>query len=255
MCLIIFAYDCHPRYKLVMAANRDEFYRRADQPAAFWSDHPTILAGRDLEHGGTWMGITTAGRFAALTNYRDPASISPNAPSRGHLVQNFLAGTADPMAYIKDLPDQGAAYNGFNLLAGDQDSLYYFSNREKLIRRIEPGVHGISNSLLDVPWPKLTRCVDTLFGHLCQDEIDVEALFTMMADRFQPPDEDLPKTGVSLAFEQMLAPAFVLSSEYGTKSTSVLLIGHDKQVSFTERSFKPATMEPWNEVHFEFKMD
>lgn len=162
MCLILFAYDYHPRYKLVVTANRDEFYQRPALPAAFWEDNPEILAGRDLQEGGTWMGVTTKGRFAALTNYREPSSFKKVAPSRGRLVQNYLSTNLTPAAYLETLNDGGTAYNGFNLLLGDHNSLYYYSNREKLVREVEPGIHALSNSLLDVPWPKTTKGVNEL---------------------------------------------------------------------------------------------
>lgn len=237
MCLIIFAYDCHPRYKLVVAANRDEFYQRPTQPAAFWPEHEGLLAGRDLKAGGTWMGVTTRGRFATLTNYRDPASFNPSARSRGHLVYNYLAGNSEPLEYIESIISQADLFNGFNLLLGDQDSLYCYSNRDHLMRKVERGIHGLSNSLLDDPWPKVVKGKNTLARIMTNEEIDPESLFTMMADREQPTDEMLPQTGVSLEMERMLAPAFVLSPKYGTRTTTVLLVEHDGRVRFWERSF------------------
>ena len=248
MCLILFAYDCHPRYKLVAAANRDEFYQRPALPASFWPDHPAILAGKDLKEGGTWTGITTSGRWAALTNYRDPASFRPEAPSRGHLVHSYLSGHLAPPAYIESLGHGGAEYNGFNLLLGTRTALYYYSNRERLFREVEKGVHGLSNSLLDVPWPKVTKGTNALADGLQHQDVSVEYLFTMMADREQPADRELPETGVGLQKERMLAPAFVLSPDYGT----IILIDRTYRVQFRERSFKPASTTPDNEVYYEF---
>ncbi len=255
MCLIIFAYDCHAQYKLVVAANRDEFYKRPDLPAAFWPDNSKILAGKDLQQGGTWMGITTAGRFAALTNYRNPSSYNPQLPSRGYLVQNYLTGSLDPQSYIESLGDVGAKYNGFNLLVGNYDSLYYYSNQEKLIRKVEKGIHGLSNSLLDVPWPKVTKGMETLADCLHYKDVEVENLFELMADREQPADQDLPQTGVSLEMERMLAPAYVMSQDYGTKSTTVLLVDRNNRVQFWERRFTPTQSEPHNEVYFEYLLE
>lgn len=254
MCLIIFAVNAHPQYKLVLAANRDEFYSRPDQPAAFWQDNPEVLGGKDLQQGGTWMGVTTTGRFAALTNYRNPAAYNPESPSRGYLVQNYLTSTIDPQSYIEDLDNGGAGYNGFNLLAGSRGNLYYYSNREMLLRKVENGIHGLSNSLLDVPWPKVTRGVKLMTDCLQHNQVEAEQLFAMMADRVQPPDEDLPHTGVSLEMERMLAPLFVTSPDYGTKATTVLLIDQNNQVQFWERTFKTGQSAPANETYYNFQV-
>ncbi|MDD3853929.1 MAG: NRDE family protein [Syntrophomonadaceae bacterium] len=251
MCLILFAYDCHPRYKLVVAANRDEFYQRPTLPADYWIDNKEIMAGRDLQEGGTWMGVTTDGRFAALTNYRDPSSFKKAAPSRGHLVQNYLSSNRTPAAYLETLSDGGAAYNGFNLLLGTRESLYYYSNREKLVREISHGVHGLSNSLLNVPWPKVTKGINELSKALQQEEVEVEQLFAIMTDRELPPDQDLPETGVGLEMERVLAPAFVMSPEYGTRLTTVILIDRNNKIQFWERSFINRQPDSWNEVYYE----
>jgi uncharacterized protein with NRDE domain len=234
------------------AANRDEFYMR---PTGRLPSGLTILppGGQDLEQGGTWMGNNTSGRLAALTNYRNPSAYKKQAPSRGHLVQNYLTGNLDPVSYINNLGNGGTEYNGFNLLAGSCESLYYYSNREGLLRRVEKGIHGLSNSLLDVPWPKVTKGLKSMAACLRSSEIEAEPLFALMADREQPADQDLPSTGVSLELERMLAPAFVLSPDYGTKSTTVLLVDRNKTVRFWERTFKPAQPVSWDEVFFEFK--
>ena len=250
MCMILFAYDCHPRYQLVLAANRDEYYNRPALPAAFWQDNPAILAGKDLLQGGTWMGITNTGRLAGLTNYRDPASYNPQAPSRGQLVQNYLTSGVAPEIYIENIANGGAAYNGFNLLLGSYDSLYYYSNREMMIRKVEKGIHGLSNSLLDVPWPKVTKGIKSLTACLQNEDIHAEDLFAIMADKEQPDDQDLPHTGVSLEMERMLAPAFVVSEKYGTRLTSVILVDRNHRVQFWERSFTNG--QPDNEVYYAF---
>lgn len=254
MCLILFAYDCHPRYQLVVAANRDEFYERTALPASFWPDNLDILAGKDLKQGGTWMGVTTTGRFAGLTNYRDPSTYNTDAPSRGYLVQDYLTGQLHPESYIANLPDQGAAYNGFNLLMGTPDSLYCFSNREKQLRKVEKGVHGLSNSLLDVPWPKVSKGIKSLADCLQQVDIEAESLFRIMADQEQPLDQDLPQTGVSLEAERMLAPAFVVSPKYGTKTSTVILIERNHRIRFWERSFIPGQVDKFSEVYYEFEV-
>jgi len=254
MCTVLFACNYHPKYKLVVAANRDEYYDRPALAAGFWLDYPDILAGKDLREGGTWMGITTAGRFAVLTNFRDPATYKPNRLSRGHLVQNYLCGHLDPESYIEQLEKDGADYNGFNLLFGTCDSLYYYSNREKRLRKIDSGIHGLSNSLLDVPWPKVTKGKKVLAEGLQNEDITAEFLFAMMADREQPEDSDLPRTGVSLEWERILAPVFVMSPKYGTRTTTLLLVDRDNNVRFWERTFRPATADMLNEVYYEFKI-
>lgn len=253
MCMILFACDCHPLYKLVVAGNRDEFYKRPALPAAFWPDNPAILAGKDLQEGGTWMGITATGRWGALTNYRDPSSYKPQAPSRGYLVQNYLSSDLDPASYMENIADGGADYNGFNLLAGIYESLYYYSNREKLIRKVAPGVHGLSNSLLDVAWPKVSKGKKSLADCLQQEDVQVEQLFAIMADRELPADQDLPRTGVSLEMERMLAPAYVVSQNYGTRTTTVILVDRNHKVRFWERSITAAQTNPYNEVYYEFQ--
>ncbi|MGI6429313.1 MAG: NRDE family protein [Syntrophomonadaceae bacterium] len=254
MCLILFAYESHPKYKLVVAANRDEFYSRPTSPADFWQDNPEILAGRDLREGGTWMGITTNGRFAALTNYRDPSRNKKTAPSRGHLVQRFLDSTMTPSAYIDQIPDAGKEYNGFNLLIGEHDSLYYYSNREQILRPVSPGIHGLSNALLNDPWPKVIKGKQALEMALHHDEVKPEQLFAILVDQEPVEDQELPDTGVGLEMERGLAPAFVTMSGYGTKTSTVILIDHSDQVRFWERSFTEERPDVWTEVYYELSL-
>ncbi len=237
MCLILFSYECHPRYRLVLAANRDEFYDRATAPLAFWSDAPRILAGRDLKAEGAWMGVDRFGRFAALTNFRDPASLKPNAPSRGDLVSDFLRGSVPPRTYLEALQAMGDRYNGFNLLVGDGDCLYYFSNRTGEIRKLIPGIYGLSNRFLDTPWPKVETGKQEFERMLSQDRIETESLFRLLADRTRPPDDQLPNTGVGVELERMLSYRFITGEHYGTRSSSVLLMGRDHRVRFSERTF------------------
>ncbi len=255
MCTVLWASDCHTQYKLVVAANRDEFYKRPTLQAAFWPDNPKLLAGKDMQHGGTWMGITTTGRFATLTNYRDPSNHNPRALSRGHLVQKYLEGNLEPEDYLDNLIDMKDEFNGFNLLAGTLDDLYYFSNLEKLVRKVARGCHGLSNSLLDVPWPKVSRGIEALSACLQKRTIDPEDLFELMSDRHQPPDHELPETGVSLELERLLAPVYVEMKDYGTRSTTVILVDRSNYVQFWERSFVPWQSATWTEVHYEFKIN
>ncbi|OHE32562.1 MAG: hypothetical protein A3J94_13000, partial [Syntrophus sp. RIFOXYC2_FULL_54_9] len=214
MCLLLFAWRVRDDYPLVLAANRDEFYARPSAPADFWDDEPEILAGRDLQEGGTWLGITRSGRIAALTNYRDPTSFKANAPSRGGLVSGYLRGGADPESYLAGLVPDAGSYNGFNLLAGDRSGLFYFSNRGSQ-QKLEPGIYGISNSLLDVPWPKVVQGKKKLAEMLAgKARPTPERLFRLLSDRTRPSDDQLPDTGVGLEWERVLSSLFIQSPTY-----------------------------------------
>lgn len=238
MCLILVAWQVHPDYPLVVAANRDEFFARPTAAAGFWPDAPQILAGRDLEAGGTWMGITRSGRFAALTNYRDPAQNRPGAPSRGRLAANFLSGSESPGAYCERIAPAGQQCNGFNLLAGDGTSLWWSSNMSGEARALEPGVYGVSNHLLDTPWPKVGAGKTALAGAI--DRLpDDEALFALLQDDGIHPDAHLPHTGVPLDWERLLSSAFVKSPGYGTRSSTVLSTDRDGWTVFDEQTWLP----------------
>lgn len=237
MCTVLLAYRAHPRYRLILAANRDEFYERPTAPAGFWDDARAVFAGRDLRHGGTWLGVTAAGRLAALTNYRDPAENVSHRLSRGHLVSEYLAGEGSTERYLESLRVKRAAYNGYNLLFGDMEQLYCYSNRTDETAIIEPGVHGLSNHLLDTPWPKVARGREALARLLAAEEIREEELFAIVGDRSRASDEELPETGVGLEWERVLSAIFITSERYGTRSSSILLVGEDLQATFVERSF------------------
>ncbi len=240
MCLILVAWQAHPDFPLVVAANRDEFYARRTASADFWPEAPDLLAGRDLEAGGTWLGITRSGRFAALTNYRDPATHKPQAPSRGKLVADFLAGDATIDTYLDAL--EATAYNGFNLLLGDRRKLVAFSNVSLQRHELAPGVYGLSNALLDTPWPKVGAGKTALNAAL-QSLPDEAALFKLLRDDTRHPDASLPATGVSLSWERLLSAAFIRSPEYGTRCSTVIKVGIDRDgnhaTSFDEQSWLP----------------
>lgn len=237
MCLILFAYKKHPTYKLIVAANRDEFYQRPTAPAHFWEDATQILAGRDLEKMGTWMGVTKEGRFSALTNYRNPGEIVEGMKSRGELVSGALQFRGSLRTYMEALTTQDSLYPGYNLLSGDQNELYYYSNRGKNLTVISPGIYGVSNHLLDSDWPKVKRGKKALEKMIMtKEEIVVEELFSLLTNSEQAPDEYLPKTGVSLEMERMLSPLFIKSNGYGTRSSTVLLMSDD-EIKYMERSF------------------
>jgi uncharacterized protein with NRDE domain len=243
MCLVLFAHRAHPAYRLVVAANRDEWFGRPTAPAAFWADAPDLLAGRDLEANGTWMGITRSGRFAALTNFRDPAANRAGAPSRGALVRDFLAGDTSAADYLRGLAPNADVYNPFSLLVGDVSSLLYFSNRRREIVPLEPGIYGLSNELLDVPWPKVREGKARLAARLNGGGLEPDSLLEMLADSRPAPDDDLPRTGVSLEWERSLSALRIRTPDYGTRSSTVLLVSVDGGVTFVERSFDASGIE------------
>lgn len=237
MCLIVFAYGMHADCPLLIAANRDEFYRRASAALEFWKDEPAVLAGRDLEQGGTWLGISTRGRIAALTNVREPARHRADAPSRGHLVSGFLRSDASPGAYLDDLSMRASRYNGFNLIVGSPEGLWWYSNRGEEPFALEPGVYGISNALLDTSWPKVRRAKQELRNVLAQPQtVWRQRLFTLLGDCVEAPRSELPHTGVSEERERMLSPIFIRSADYGTRSSTVVEFGPQGRVSVVERT-------------------
>jgi uncharacterized protein with NRDE domain len=240
MCLLIFAFKAHPFYKLILAANRDEFYERPTAPAEFWDDTPHLLAGKDLKAGGTWLGITRNGKIAAITNYRDPSSIKESAPSRGRIVSNYLLGSESPDDYLTKLLKFAGRYNGFNLVLGDHKQLYWYSNRCEEFRRLSAGIYGLSKHLLDTPWPKINLSKETLANLISKGKKpSPEALFRLLKDRTVPDDSRLPSTGVGIEWERVLSPVFIQSSNYGTRSSTLLLIDRHDHVSFYERTFSP----------------
>ena len=239
MCLILFAYDINPQYRLILAANRDEFYERPSLPLAAWDGRPEILAGRDLRGGGTWLGITRSGRLAAVTNYRDPRSILTQATSRGFLVRDFLAGSEPAERYLSRIAAEADRYNGFNLIVGDPCGLWYLSNHSTGVRRIEPGIYGLSNHLLDTEWPKVTKGRTALQRLLKEGKADrIEPMMTLLSDRTAAPDDALPDTGVGLSWERLLSPIFITGHTYGTRSSSIIKVSRGGEVTFVERSFR-----------------
>jgi len=233
MCLIVLAWQARPDLPLVVAANRDEWRDRPAEPAHWWPDHPDLLAGRDLQAGGTWMGITRSGRFAAVTNFRDPAERRSTAKSRGHLVSEFLLGGDSPARFLSEVLARARDYNGFNLILGDGASLYYYGSREGEARPIEPGVHGLSNHLLDEPWPKVVRGRMRMREALAQDD-PAPALLALLSDEERVPDESLPHTGVGAEWERRLSSALITGPDYGTRASSVLSVAASGEVTMEE---------------------
>lgn len=239
MCIIYFAFDVHPEHPLVLLANRDEFYDRPTAAAAYWNDHPEIFAGRDLLAGGTWLGVTRGGRIAAVTNYREPGA-SPGSRSRGDLVAEFLKETSSPAKYLAEVRDRASDYAGFNLLVGeftsDRHEMFYFSNRGDGIRQLTPGVYGLSNHLLDTPWPKVTRGVER-FRRVLETSIENEALFDLLADTMLAEDAELPDTGIGYEKEKALSAVFIRTPNYGTRCSSVVTFSKTSGPKLEERVF------------------
>jgi uncharacterized protein with NRDE domain len=240
MCLIAFAWRAHPRYELVLAANRDEFHQRPAAAAQFWPEAPQLLAGRDLSQGGTWCGITRAGRVAAVTNYRDPSRAEPGKRSRGHLVRDYLLGSRSAETAAEAIEKEKDGYSEFNLLLGDTTGLWYVGSRALGPQRVEPGVHGISNGAFDLAWPKVRHARAGLASLLEQPELEAEALFEVLGSRRFAPDSELPDTGVGLQLERFLSAPFIVSPDYGTRASTVLLVSREGAVRFIERRFDPA---------------
>jgi uncharacterized protein with NRDE domain len=253
MCLILFSYRTHPSFKLILAANRDEFYARPSEPPAFWKEAPNLLSGRDLVAGGAWLGITRSGRLAAITNYRNPASVMKNAPSRGKLVRDYLMGEEPPLEYLLQVQREAEKYNGFNLLIGDTEALFWYSNRSGSPLEISPGIYGISNRLLDTDWPKVVRGKELLVPIFSESNPSPEELFRVLRDETAAPDGMLPSTGVTLELERMLSPIFIRSPAYGTRSSTLLFIGNDDHVVFLDRTFN-SDPDHAEERRFEFPL-
>ncbi len=240
MCLAVLALHALPGIPVLIAANRDEFHARPTHPAAQWADAPGLYAGRDGLAGGTWMGVTAQGRFALVTNFREPGRYLAPAPSRGALVEDYLRGNDSPQAYLARTHESDQAYNGFNLIVGDTRQAWYLSNRDGPPRPLAPGIYALSNHLLDTPWPKLAR-TKTAFTEVLgrTPQPDLPALFDALADRQTATDEDMPATGLPPDRERLLSSPFIVSPDYGTRSSSVLVLREGGAGQLDERRFAP----------------
>lgn len=235
MCLILFAYQKHPEFPLILIANRDEYYARPTRDAHWWDD-AEIFAGRDLEAGGTWLGVNRQGHVAAVTNVREPGGMRAGKKSRGDLTRDYLAAAGQPEDYLQQLVRHDQDFAGFNLLLGNPAGLWFYSNRDHGIRPVEPGVYGISNGSFDEPWPKLSTGKDELKS-LISGDIDTIELMEILTDHQIAQDHELPSTGVPLDFERLLSSRFIRSPEYGTRACSVVTIDVNNRVSFEEQNY------------------
>jgi uncharacterized protein with NRDE domain len=266
MCLMVFAWRSHPDYPLILAANRDEFYLRRTRPAAWWGHAVSVLAGHDEEAGGTWLGITRRGRFAALTNVRAPSERNPHAPSRGTLVLSALQTPDSSATWLESNAARMSAYNGFNLLLGDvgpvgnidgaaEPRLDYFTNRGGVpARSLAPGVYGLSNAALDTPWPKVTRAV-TRFACSIASRVDLELLMRLLENRELARDIELPSTGVPYEWERALSSIQIRANGYGTRASTVITVRNDGLTTFFERTYDTTDPQRFSDRHFEFTID
>ncbi|HRK55902.1 MAG TPA: NRDE family protein [Burkholderiaceae bacterium] len=262
MCLVLIAWQSHPDYPLIVAANRDEFYARKTRAASWWGQSVSMLSGRDEEAGGTWLGFNRQGRFCALTHVRLPTERNAYAPSRGGIVVSALQSADPAVQFSRQLGERAKHFNGFNLLTADvglqggrRASLVYTSNRlAPMPRVLMPGIYGLSNAFLDTPWPKVTSSV-ARFSLQVAGGVDPAAFFRLLADRHTVADGQLPSTGVSLAWERALSAVQVRALGYGTRSSTVLTVRNDGLVSFIERSFDAEQPDRYADRHYEFVLD
>ena len=256
MCLIVFAYHKHPHYPLILAANRDEFYDRPTAALDYWQDYPAVLAGRDLTAGGTWLGVNRNGRLAAITNYRQPNRFLTEAPSRGALVSDFLTQDISLTDYLQQLQARAALYNGYNLLLFDrqQDRLAYYSNQIAEPRLLAPGIYSLSNHLLDTAWPKVARSKQQLDALLNSTQsLTGEHLLKLLTDQWQPPERALPSTGISVERERHLAPIFIAGGDYGTRSSTAVLLDQQDRWQMLEQTHPDPIIDKTGLQTFSFR--
>ncbi len=252
--MLLISYKSHPGYNLIVAANRDEFYNRPAVPANYWDENKNILAGRDLLAGGTWLGVTKKGRFAAVTNYRDMSKTEPLATTRGNLTREFLSSGISPELYGDKIVREAADYSGYNLIFGDGRELFYFSNRSGKLVKLTPGIYGLSNHLLDTPWPKVRKSKTSFKKILSNKNISEEELFKLLSDTSLPPDESLPDTGLSLEIERAVSPIFVKTPLYGTRSSTVIFWNKRDEIKFIEKSLDVSSNK-WIASEYDFKIE
>jgi len=255
MCLIVFGYKAHKNYPLILAGNRDEFYDRPAKSAHFWNTEPPLLAGRDLKAGGTWLGISRKGVLGAITNYRDLTRPAKGEKSRGAIIPEFLKHEFDLKNVLQPFIDHGELYNGFNLIAGDTESLFYLSNITNHIERLNPGCYGISNAFLNTPWPKVNTAKKKFNSIISSDKIDEEAVFNLLQNRKTYPEPLLPETGLTPEMEKAVSSIFIETEDYGTRCSTLLMIDNMGEVTFIERTYPNGKRDSEIEKRFEFEIE
>ena len=251
MCLILLAYKAHRAYPLILAANRDEYYQRPTLSAHWWQEIPTLLAGKDLLRGGTWLGLTKTGRFAAVTNVRDGGAHQSSPMSRGQLPLEYLAGDHGDEVFVERLTRTSSEYNGYNLLFGGIDRLSYFTNHQAQWTVLEPGIHGLSNAGLNTPWPKVENGKQILREQIDRPSPSTDKIFAYLASTEQAPDHLLPDTGVGLQLERKLSAACIAGTDYGTRSSCLLLVDRNNRATFLEKERAPGR-SPLQKYVFQF---
>jgi len=254
MCLIVFSYKNHSKYPFIFAGNRDEFYSRPTRTAHFWDTKPQILAGKDLKAGGTWLGISKTGEFAALTNYRDLNHPRNREKSRGELIPYILTTSEPEKQAVKNIISNGDQYDGFNMIAGNTDKLFYLSNIRESYEPIKPGVYGLSNAFLDTPWPKTEQSKKDFSNAILGNNPDEEAIFRFLKNPKTYPSDQLPNTGLTPEMEKAISPVFIETDKYGTRCSTLLMIDNNGQVTFIERTFPVDEQNSETEKRFQFKI-
>ena len=249
MCILFIAIEQHPDYPLIIAANRDEFFARPTAASRFWSKHPALLAGQDLQAGGSWMAVNKNGRLAALTNVRDPQRFEPQAQSRGELVTAFTLGEQTNEQYLAHLQQSRQDYNGYNLLFGQWHDLSVYNNHSDNSEKLQQGVYGLSNASLNSPWPKINKGMVNLQQY-CHNkaQIEPERLFELLQDESKAEDHLLPHTGIPLEWERQLSSIFIRGETYGTRSSTVFLVDKSHNCHWYEKTFSAngATLDQEN---------
>ena len=252
MCLIAWHWQPASPTRLLLLSNRDEFYNRPTLPLHWWQEGlATVLAGKDLQAGGTWLGVNCKGQLAALTNYRTATPPRADAPSRGELVADFLAGSLDAWGYLESLRERAADYNPFNLLVFDGQVLLGLESRTARIVEMAPGMGAVSNADFHTPWPKLTRLHNGLQRHVFAGDTSADRVLTLLHDTTLASDDALPQTGVAIALERALSATFIATPGYGTRACSVVHVGHD-HVDFSEQRFGPDGLLGSDQMRFAF---
>lgn len=234
MCLLLIGYKVNTMFPLIIAANRDEFYARQTKNLHFWEDE-RIFAGKDVQAGGTWLAVHQDGRFAAITNIRDPKRMKSDKRSRGLIIMDFLNGSADSLRFMDELVNHCADYQGFNLLIGSEEALYFLNSDEAVVKRLPSGVYGISNASIDTPWPKLMLAKELFAKEVVAETVTADNLFAILKNEQHFPEHSLPKTGVGEDLEKLLSTIFIKSHAYGTRSSAVIMQHVSEKIIFEER--------------------
>ena len=252
MCLVVIAFRASEQHPLIVAANRDEFYARPALNAGWWPDHPGLLAGKDLQAGGTWLGVHRSGRFATVTNFRDADEPVAGLRSRGHLVGDFVLGGMTSLEYVEAI--EPGAYAGFNLLLANRDSLAYLSNRGAGARELPPGIYGLSNATLDAPWEKVERSKTRLADLIAEDRIDDAELLGLLSDREKGPASEARADTLPFETAHAITAPFIITPDYGTRCSTIVTADRDGNWNFLERRFD-AGGAVTGESRFSFRVD